>query len=243
MRKSANPLVAAFMTAGLLSLSSGAAAHLDKEFDRNGGHWDDAGFYHCHLDGCVPGPNRNQFRSRARNRNDYDIYFLDVDWPQRIPVQGCKTARTVALENTSQVPVTWTNPRQCEIREGLWIDEYTGEQFTRAAQMDVDHVITPQYANSANGYQWDYNKRASFTNDPENLIPVSRETAREKRQRSIGEWQPREEFACEYATVWQGIAMRYDLDLFARDANRIKEILERCNEGTGGGVQDDQDED
>ena len=110
--------------------------------------------------------------------------------------------RTAVLENTSRVPVTWTNPRQCEIREGLWIDEYTGEEITRAGAMEVDHIIPPVYANASDGYQWDQGKRAQFANDPFNLIPVSRETHRKKRERSIGAWRPRDEFQCEYAQAW-----------------------------------------
>lgn len=227
---------------GALLPGTGASAHDLKNYDPNGGHWDQAGFYHCHLSGCVPTAHRNQFRSRALNRNDYNLYYLEEDWPERITIQGCKTARTVVLENTSRVPVTWSNPRQCEIREGLWIDEYTGEEYTRAAQMEVDHIIHPIYANASNGYQWDDGTRAAFTNDLQNLIPVGRDSARSKRQRSIGEWQPREEFECEYATFWQGIADRYDLDLFSRDQNRIKQILERCGDNLGGGVDDNEDE-
>jgi len=210
-----------------------------KRLDPNGGHWGQGGIYHCHIDGCIPTVNRNQFRSRALNRNDYNLYYLEEDWPDRIAIQGCKTARTVVLENTSRAPVTWTNPRQCEIREGLWIDEYSGEEFTRAAQMEVDHVIPPIYANASNGYQWDDGKRAQFTNDPLNLIPVSRETSRKRRQRSIGEWQPREAFECEYATAWQALANTYDLNLFSRDSSRIKQIQERCGDNLGDAVEED----
>jgi hypothetical protein len=226
------------ITTAVLLTSFPTQAHDTKTYDQNGGHFDDGGFYHCHLDGCVQAPSRHQYRRRALSRNDFDILYHPDDWPYWQLAEGCKTIRTVVLESTSKVPVTWTNPRQCEIREGLWIDEYTGEEYTRAAQIEIDHIIPPQYANASNGYSWDYSKRVEFANDPYNLIPVGRETHRKKRERGIGDWEPREEFACDYAQNWQEIAEKYDLDLFGEDSSRIKKVMESCDTDAAPAVED-----
>lgn len=217
---------------GLL-LAAPTLAHYDKPFDRNGGHWDYSGNYHCHdpEPPCEPAPPRYSLRfggTRLTNRVE-DLYYLKEDWPHWLELQGCRTARTVVLQATSKEPVTWTNPRQCEIREGLWVDEYTGEEYTRAAALEVDHIIPPVYANASNGYQWDDQKRARFANDPLNLIPVSRETHRRKRDRGIGSWRPRDEFLCEYAQAWKDVSDEYELDLFGRDRGRMNSILENCD--------------
>jgi hypothetical protein len=225
----------------LLTGTSVATAHQDKPVDNNGGHYDNSGFYHCHLDGCVPAPSRNQYRSRVFNSTDMDNYYLQDDWPYWLSMDGsCKTARTIVLENTSKVPVTYTNPRQCEVREGLWVDAYTGEEFTRAGALEIDHIIHPKYANATNGYQWDYNKRAQFSNDPLNLIPVGRESAKKKRQRSIGSWRPREEFLCEYARNWQQVSEKYELDLLASDTSRMNTILKDCGTDNSTTADDDK---
>jgi len=211
-------------------ISVGLSAHEEKSYDKNGGHYDENGNYHCHLDGCFETSSRYQYRSRSMSNRDDDLYYNEEDWPYWQQLSGsCKTMRTYVLETTSKVPVTWTNPRECEIREGLWVDEYTGEEFTRAASMEVDHVISPKYANAANGYQWDYDKRLQFSNDPYNLIPVGRESASKKRERGIGGWQPRAEFLCEYAKNWKEVSEKYDLDLFAQDTSRINKIRENCD--------------
>ena len=216
------------LSVGLVAAIS-VQAHEDKVYDLNGGHWDDWGNYHCHIDGCIPTSSRNSYRSRLFNNGaDPELYYLKEDWPHWQLVSGCKTMRTVVLENTSKVPVTWTNPRQCEIREGLWIDEYTGEEFTRAAQLEIDHIIPPMYANTTNGYQWDLGKRTAFANDPFNLIPVSRAIHRRKSDRAIGSWRPREEFECDYAQAWQQVSDKYELDLLARDESRMNKILNDC---------------
>lgn len=223
----------------LLVLTQAATAHDTKPYDLNGGHFDNGGFYHCHLDGCVQAPSRNQYRSRVFNQRDLDAFYLQDDWPYFLsPDNSCRTMRTIVLENTSRIPVTYTNPRNCEVREGLWVDEYTGEEFTRAAALEIDHIIHPKYANSTNGYQWDYEKRAGFSNDAQNLIPVGRETARKKRQRSIGDWRPRDEFLCEYAQNWKQVSDEYELDLFARDTSRMNSILEECGIDSEEAVED-----
>lgn len=215
----------------LLLAGTAARAHLDKPLDRNGGHWDPGGFYHCHEPQCVPAPNRQEFRRLAGRMSNVteDLYYLREDWPYWLDLAGCKNARTVVLENTSRSPVTWTNPRQCEIREGLWMDEYTGKEYSRAGELEVDHIISPQYANAANGYQWNDQKRAQFANDPLNLAPVARDTHRRKAQRGIGRWQPAKEFQCEYAQAWKDVSEKYDLDLFAQDASRMNTILKGCD--------------
>lgn len=225
----------------LLLAGQVASGHDIKPYDLNGGHFDDAGFYHCHLSGCIQAPSRNQFRSRVFNAADMERFYLQEDWPYWLSPDGsCKTARTIVLEATSKVPVTYTNPRQCEVREGLWVDEYTGEEYTRAGALEIDHIVPPIYANSTNGYQWDFNKRAQFANDPVNLIPVGRDSARKKSQRGIGSWRPREEFECEYARNWQQVAEKYDLDLIARDQSRMNTILEKCGVDNGPAIDEEK---
>ncbi len=221
----------------ILSISSlvpaSAGAHYDKGTDRNGGHWDSFGYYHCHQANCRQAPDRNDLmpssRSRLSNR-DEDLFYLEEDWPHWIVTGDCQTVRTQILVATSEVPVTYTNPRQCEVRMGKWTDPYTGDIFDRAARLEIDHIIPPMYANASNGYQWDDNKRMQFANDPLNLIAVGRDIHDKKRDRGIGNWRPPQEgFHCDYAIAWRDVALKYDLDLFARDRSRMNDILDECD--------------
>jgi len=215
-------------------IATAVSAHIDKNFDRNGGHYGPFGDYHCHQQGCRLAPSRRDFtwrNNRARvNMRDQQDFYLEDDWPHWMLVGQCQTIRTQILEATSEVPVTWTNPRQCEIREGKWTDPYTGEEFVRAARLELDHIIPPSYANVSNGFRWDDRTRMEFANDPLNLIPVSRDVYRNKRERPIASWRPPEEnFHCEYAAAWRDISRKYDLDLFASDRTRMNNILKDCD--------------
>jgi len=222
-------LVIAGGIAGLLMATTNA--HIDKGYDRNGGHYDPFGDYHCHQAGCRMAPSRWDRMNRNRSLSDQngDLFYNDDDWPYWTTTGGCQTVRTQVFVATSDVPVTYTNPRQCEVREGHWVDPYTGDEYGRAARMEIDHIISPVYANASNGYMWDDNKRASFANDPINLIPVGRSIHAKKRDRGIGSWRPpAEDFHCDYAAAWRDVSERYDLDLFARDRSRMVAILKEC---------------
>jgi len=215
-------------------LTTTVFAHIDKGFDRNGGHYDPFGNYHCHQQGCRLAPSRRDFsfrNNRTRvNTRDQEDFYNEEDWPHWMLVGQCQTMRTQILQATSEVPVTWSNPRQCEIREGKWTDPYTGDEFVRAARLELDHIIPPSYANVSNGFQWDDRTRMEFANDPLNLVPVSRDIHRKKRDRSISAWRPPEkDYHCEYAAAWRDVARKYDLDLFATDRSRINSILDDCD--------------
>lgn len=224
-------LILPAMLAGIISIP--AQAHIDKNTDLNGGHYDFFGNYHCHQSGCRMAPSRNNIMVRPRlsnNSRDQELFYLEDDWPHWMLIGGCQNVRTQILEATSSVPVTWTNPRHCEIREGNWNDPYSGDEFVRAARLEIDHIIPPAYANAANGYQWSDEKRMQFANDPLNLIPVSRDSHREKRDRGIGNWRPDEKtFHCQYAAAWRDVSTKYDLDLFQRDRSRMNTILKDCD--------------
>ena len=215
----------------LLLPAAAGQAHQFKNYDLNGGHYDDGGTYHCHLAGCEPTESRYERRRRIiTNTRDQEKYYMAEDWPHWEVVDGCRDARHAVLAATSQVEPTFATPRRCTVREGLWVDEYTGEEYTRAGELEIDHIIPPMYANATNGYQWDLGKRTAFANDPLNLIAVGRDVHRQKRNRGIGSWRPRDEFLCEYAQAWRDISEKYELDLIPRDTGRMRNILEDCQE-------------
>ena len=229
------PLLIILASAVATALASAVSAHFEKGFDLNGGHYDPFGNYHCHQQGCRMAPSRNDLTFRRNNRSrvnmrDQQDFYNEDDWPHWMLVGQCQTIRTQILEATSEVPVTWTNPRQCQIREGQWTDPYTGEEFVRAARLELDHIIPPAYANVSNGFQWNDSKRMEFANDPLNLVPVSRDIQRRKRERSIAAWRPPEKsFHCEYAAAWRDVSRKYDLDLFLSDRTRMNSILNDCD--------------
>lgn len=225
-----------------LWLSFGASAH-PGNLDQNGGHY--AGMsYHCHLTPCdMPDTFTRIGRDSVfMNPRDRERFFNIDDWDFEQDYDGdCQSTRQEMLVLTSRIPVSYTNPRNCVVRTGEWIDEYTGESYTVATQLDVDHIIPLIYAHSYGGDRWPPEKKLAFANDPMNILLVERREIRRKNNRGPSRYLPREDYQCQYARAWQGLAEKYDLDLDRRDETAVRRLLESCGEGSGVSNQDTQD--
>jgi hypothetical protein len=222
-----------WLTLWLLLIPGLLVAH-PGPLDDNGGHYDQGGMsYHCHMGNCSEPDtftrgNRDSF---FLDPNSRDKFYNEADWPLfEGNSSNCRSIRQTILVLTSRETVSFTNPRECEVRTGSWIDEYTGKRFTVASQLELDHIIPRRYAHNQGGDRWPPGKKFQFANDPMNLIMVERREARRKADKGPSGYLPREEFQCEYAQQWRAVADKYDLRLNTRDSNRILVILRGCTE-------------
>ena len=200
--------------------------------DINGGHYYGPS-YHCHMSGCeMPdsfGIGRSRRDSLLTDYRDREKFFNPDDWSFEEDFDGdCQSTRQEMLVLTSRVEVKYTNPRNCVVRTGEWLDEYTGEIFEVAVQIDVDHVIPLMYAHTHGGDRWMPDKKLTFANDPLNIMLVEKREIRRKRDRGPSRYLPRDEFQCEYAQLWDVISDKYDIQLSATDRSEIRKILEEC---------------
>lgn len=210
-----------------------AFSHAGKT-DLNGGHYYGRS-YHCHMSGCEMPDTFSIGRARrdtlSTNRRAREKFFNTDDWDFEVDFDNdCQSSRQELLILTSRTEVRYTNPRNCVVRTGEWLDEYTGKVFKVAVQVDIDHVIPLMYAHTHGGDRWPPEKKLQFANDPLNLMLVEKSEIRKKNDRGPDRYLPREEFQCEYAGMWQAIADNYDLDIDRRDENTINKILEDCGE-------------
>ena len=220
-------------TVAVFALPATLSAH-PGPIDENGGHYDPSGTsYHCHMSVCQQpdtfsrgGRDSFFFDNDSRGR-----FYNEADWPLFEGDRGnCRSTRQTILVITSRRPVSFTNPRECEARTGAWIDEYTGENYQVANQLELDHIIPRRYAHSHGGDRWPPGKKYAFANDPLNLILVERGQVGRKNDRGPSGFLPRDAYHCEYAQQWQQIADKYELRLNSRDQNRIRTILQDCGE-------------
>lgn len=216
--------------AGLVAVS--ANAH-PGSLDINGGHYY-GNSYHCHLTGCEMPDTFDIGRRAGRDSlmtdyRDREKFFNEDDWSFEQDFDGdCQSTRQELLILTSRAEVRFTNPRNCVVRTGLWLDEYTGKEFTVAAQMDVDHIIPRLYAHTHGGDQWPPGRKLEFSNDPMNMVMVDRSEIRRKRDRGPSRYLPREEFQCEYVRLWDALAEKYDLQLSSSDRSTIASMIDEC---------------
>lgn len=227
-----NKLVLSFLTL-IVCLPGRILGHAGN-LDLNGGHyWGQS--YHCHVTACEM-PDTFDFRRRARDSllTDYrqrEKFFNEDDWSYEEDFDGdCQSTRQEILVLTSRVDVRYTNPRNCVVRTGEWLDEYTGELFKVAVKLEVDHIIPRMYAHTHGGDRWTSEKKLAFANDPLNIMLIDRREIRRKRDRGPSRYLPRDEFQCEYINLWDQISEKYNLQLSTSDRSTISRLNSDCSE-------------
>ena len=228
-----NPCLLALKTLSLWVFPSLLFGHAGG-LDINGGHYYGAS-YHCHMTACEMPDTFNIGRigrdSLLTDYRDREKFYNEDDWSFEEDFDGdCQSSRQEMLILTSRTEVKYSNPRNCVVRTGEWLDDYTGEVFTIAVQIDIDHVIPRMYAHTHGGDRWMPEKKLMFANDPLNMMLVEKREIRRKRDRGPNRYLPWEEFRCEYVQLWEAIAEKYSLQLESRDVSTIGRIKKDCPE-------------
>ncbi|MEX1196364.1 MAG: DUF1524 domain-containing protein [Pseudohongiellaceae bacterium] len=142
----------------------------------------------------------------------------------------CQNTRHELLIRKSLIPVTFTSDTGCYVATGAWHGPFTGQVYTQATQLDVDHVIALRYAHEYGGAEWPPLLKKVFANDPENLLAVERGENRSKGWDGPSQYMPPDEsYHCEYARLWLHLVRKYELEPAPADKLAITGTLGRCD--------------
>ena len=127
----------------LASLSYNVLSHSGRS-DNQGGHFNrSTNQYHCHKEPCFS--THEQSKSALQDANDsnraYSIVYNRTDWPHWIDEdKDCQNTRAEILIYHSAIPVTFQKDNHCTVKSGRWTGVYTGQVFTNASDIDIDHI-------------------------------------------------------------------------------------------------------
>ena len=77
------------------------------------------------------------------------------DWPHWIDIdRDCQNTRQEMLIATSRIPVTFKDSRHCTVASGEWFGVYTGKTFTKASNVDIDHIVPLAHAHRHGADKW-----------------------------------------------------------------------------------------
>ena len=146
---------------------------------------------------------------------------------------GCDYRNDV-LRRDLTVKVVRPGAPACVVESGSFVDPYSGEpvSFVRGenpSSIEVDHIVALADAWQKGAQQWSPDKRVQFGNDPRNLLAVSRQSNRAKKDGDAATWLPPDRrFRCIY--VSQQIAVKADYGLWVTDAERdaMARVLRGC---------------
>ncbi len=152
------------------------------------------------------------------------------DWPHWIDADGdCQNTRQEMLIASSRVPVKFKGARHCTVVSGEWFGVYTGKTFTKASDVDVDHIVPLAHAHRHGADKWTRDQRRIFANDFENLVVVDDAANQSKSDQAPHEWlPPRKEYWCEYGKRWTHIKEKYRLWFSSLEWGTLGMLAETC---------------
>ncbi|MCK5074314.1 MAG: HNH endonuclease [Bacteriovoracaceae bacterium] len=142
----------------------------------------------------------------------------------------CQNERAETLIRHNIGQLKFKTKKQCMVIGGKWIDNYSGKIFTKANELDIDHVVTLKHAHKMGANNWNKKQKMEFANDPDNLLPVWKKLNRQKGAKGPTKWlPPNKSFHCTYFKKWNEIKSKYKLKQAKREIASISELSKSCD--------------
>lgn len=158
--------------------------------------------------------------------------YVRDDWPHWLDRNGnCRNTRTEVLIRDSLDPPRLSRDG-CHVLFGLWKDAYTGEEFRKPDDLDIDHRVPLEEAHNSGGSRWSRERKAAYANDltdPNTLVVVSAAANRSKGSKGPEEWLPPDDGrVCPYIAAWIEVKSHWSLSMDERERVTVGTILAAC---------------
>lgn len=144
----------------------------------------------------------------------------------------CQNTRAEVLIRDSLGPVTFRDNGNCTVESGTWVDPYTGKLFTKASDLDIDHVVPLKNAHTSGANSWNRAKKTAYANDlthSKHLLAVSLSENRKKGADGPDHYlPPNEAYLCEYVVIWSEIKKAWHLRM-NRDENKVINLIKKSH--------------
>ncbi|QFG27586.1 HNH endonuclease [Actinomadura sp. WMMB 499] len=140
---------------------------------------------------------------------------------------NCSTRETVLKRDGQNVTVG----SDCYPTSGSWYSPYDGATWTRASDIDIDHMVALAEAWRSGASGWTTSRRQAFANDlgSSQLWAVTDNVNQSKSDRDPAEWKPsRTSFHCMYARSWIDVKWRYGLSVDSAEKSALTGMLNSC---------------
>ncbi|WP_415063571.1 DUF1524 domain-containing protein [Bdellovibrio sp.] len=146
----------------------------------------------------------------------------------------CYNTRAKVLIRDSAVNVNF-NSSGCTVASGKWADPYSGRDYTRASDIQIDHFVPLKNAYISGAYKWDKVKRclyANFLGNDFHLLPVFGNENSRKGDRTPEEYMPlNRAYNCQYLAQWLKVKLIWSLGLTPPEKEAILSLVRdnHCN--------------
>lgn len=161
------------------------------------------------------------------DRNDWR-HWVDDD-------RDCQNTRAEVLIAESRATVSFApqdDGDNCRVVGGEWLGPWSGETFSDAADVDIDHHVPLGHAHESGGWRWDAERKRAYANDlshPASLQVTKASVNRAKGKQSPDQWRPDEQAGwCRYAADWIVVKVNWQLTVTAGEVAALREMLATC---------------
>lgn len=155
-----------------------------------------------------------------------DVDYVRSEWKHWSDFDGDKCdAREETLKLSGEN--VKTDPSNCKIISGTWVEPYALQTITDSSKIDIDHVVALSYAAANGGQELSKEMKEQFANDPLNLYISAPSENRSKGDKGVSEYlPPNEAFHCEYVTSFVTVIDKYDLSMAKAEKDKARQVLE-----------------
>lgn len=117
---------------------------------------------------------------------------------------------------------------QCRAVSGSWRSPYDDKLWSRADQVDIDHVVPLGEAWASGAWAWSQDRRVQLANDltDPQLIAVTASVNRQKGDKRPDQWKPPlVSFWHTYASDWITVKAKFGLTITAPEKSALELML------------------
>lgn len=154
-------------------------------------------------------------------------------WMDKPTDNTCLNTRGLVLLRDSRRQVTTAATAPCFIETGLWYDPYTNQNYEKAADVQIDHVVALKNAYISGAYRWDWRTRCAYANFMGNrfhLLAVQGSANTMKSDLSVaGYLPPNIGYRCEFIANVLRIKLIWRLWISEPEAQAIAATVRALN--------------
>ncbi|GAA3927796.1 GmrSD restriction endonuclease domain-containing protein [Microbacterium soli] len=170
-------------------------------------------------------PVKGRAAKTGYDRAQFGQRWLDVDH------NGCDTRNDILARDLSGIE----RAGACRVLSGVLADPYTGQSisFVRGQGtsefVQIDHVVALSDAWQKGAQQLSADQRATFANDPMNLLAVDGSANAQKNDGDAATWLPKnKDFRCAYVARQIAVKATYGLWVTQAEHDAIARVLSAC---------------